>query len=242
MQGKDPKYRFVADTIARHVHDGSYPVGTLLPTETELAARFGMSRHTIRHALRELRARRLIVSRQGRGSEVTATVPVDADGETLHRLSAFLASPCNWNLHVKTTRPIAASDQLAQWLECDPGTRLIEVHGHFACPDEEARQDLAPATLYAGVAHTGFFSGLARAIHSVPLTLAEAYGMQNGNAAQEITMDAHKDANGANGSLAGTVIIRRRCYTSDGKLFLYIRTSCPPGAFSILSHRNGNGR
>src|ERR687895_671455 len=49
---------------------GEFPVNARLPSETELARRFGASRPVVREALARLRDDGLIVSRQGSGSYV----------------------------------------------------------------------------------------------------------------------------------------------------------------------------
>ena len=61
--------RLLREAIA----DGTWPVGARLPTETELAARFGMSRATLREAVSRLRADGLVDSKPGRGAVVRGT-------------------------------------------------------------------------------------------------------------------------------------------------------------------------
>ena len=199
MQGKDPKYQQVADAVARQIHDGTHAVGSLLPTETELAARFDVSRHTIRHGLRELRARGLIVSRQGRGSKVKAVYPAEMGSNAVHSFSDFLASPCNWQLKVEATKVIVAGENLSSILECAPHARLVEVRGEFICPDLDTRHDPAPAVLYADELFSGFFSGLASVNRYVPLMLANAYGMRIKRIVQEVGMEPVEGAQTASG-------------------------------------------
>jgi DNA-binding GntR family transcriptional regulator len=65
-------YRQVADALRQEIVSGTHPMGARLPTEEALRKRFGVSRHTVREALRQLREDNLISSRQGAGTEVTA--------------------------------------------------------------------------------------------------------------------------------------------------------------------------
>jgi GntR family transcriptional regulator len=60
-----PLYLQVASTLRTAIVRGIYPVGSRIPTENELCERFLVSRHTIRDALKRLRADGLITSRQG---------------------------------------------------------------------------------------------------------------------------------------------------------------------------------
>lgn len=59
--------------LRQAIADGTWPVGARLPTETELAARFGMSRSTLREAVSRLRADGLVDSKPGRGAVVRGT-------------------------------------------------------------------------------------------------------------------------------------------------------------------------
>jgi GntR family transcriptional repressor for pyruvate dehydrogenase complex len=57
----------ITETLMRRVVAGYYPVDTRLPTERELAAEFGVTRHVVREALKRLEAVRLVRIRQGSG-------------------------------------------------------------------------------------------------------------------------------------------------------------------------------
>jgi DNA-binding GntR family transcriptional regulator len=71
----EPFYRQMYNELAASIRAGRYAVGTALPTERELCASFGVSRHTAREALRQLEQRGLISRRQGSGSTVIARTP-----------------------------------------------------------------------------------------------------------------------------------------------------------------------
>ena len=58
--------------------------GDRLPTETELAARFGVSRSTLREAMKFLRAENVVVIRQGSGTFVSAGTGIGEDPLGLH--------------------------------------------------------------------------------------------------------------------------------------------------------------
>ena len=65
-----PQYILVSDTLRQRIKDGTYAVGTHLPTESDLCEEFSISRHTAREALRRLSDDGLIYRRQGSGSRV----------------------------------------------------------------------------------------------------------------------------------------------------------------------------
>src|SRR5579862_6590565 len=60
----------VARQIAKAIELGDHVEGARLPTEKDLAAKFGVSRPVVREALSNLRDQGLVVSRRGSGSYV----------------------------------------------------------------------------------------------------------------------------------------------------------------------------
>src|SRR5437868_13595121 len=72
---KTTRYLDIAAELQKAIRSGKYPVGDLLPTETELMARYAASRQTVREALRIITEQGLIVRRAGLGSVVIATEP-----------------------------------------------------------------------------------------------------------------------------------------------------------------------
>jgi GntR family transcriptional repressor for pyruvate dehydrogenase complex len=63
----------IIDELRMQIATGRYPRGSRLPTERELAARFGVSAPTIREALRALSSMGLVEVRHGSGSYVTSS-------------------------------------------------------------------------------------------------------------------------------------------------------------------------
>ena len=58
--GLETRYATVAKVLSEAIGTGRYPVGSVLPNELELAVEFGVSRSTIRAALRELQVSGLV--------------------------------------------------------------------------------------------------------------------------------------------------------------------------------------
>jgi DNA-binding GntR family transcriptional regulator len=63
-------------TLRDRMTDGTYPAGSRLPSEPDLAAELGVSRPTLREALRELARDGWLVRRHGSGTYVALRVPV----------------------------------------------------------------------------------------------------------------------------------------------------------------------
>jgi GntR family phosphonate transport system transcriptional regulator len=64
----------IATEVARDIENGLYRRGEKLPTEAQFAAQYQVNRHTIRRALEELSAARIIRTEHGRGSFVAEDV------------------------------------------------------------------------------------------------------------------------------------------------------------------------
>ena len=65
-----PQYRQLYELLRKHIVNGVYEEGSLLPSENELCATHGMTRPTVRHALDSLVKDGLILKKQGKGSIV----------------------------------------------------------------------------------------------------------------------------------------------------------------------------
>src|SRR5579864_7094920 len=76
-------YRKVAEDIKAAIAAGTYPANTKLPSESELAERYSVSRGTIRQAFAALRADGVIASRRGARRVVMGGPRVQSFGELL---------------------------------------------------------------------------------------------------------------------------------------------------------------
>jgi GntR family transcriptional repressor for pyruvate dehydrogenase complex len=70
MVARRPLAEELSDALLHDILSGTFPPGTILPSETELAERSGMSRLTVREAIKDLRSKRVVEVNQGRGTFV----------------------------------------------------------------------------------------------------------------------------------------------------------------------------
>jgi len=113
----------IATTLTAEIADGLYRPGDKLPTEAALAARFGVNRHTVRHALAVLAERGAVHSRRGSGVYVTAR-------PTEYRLGR----------RVRFHQNVLAAGQT-------PSRRITRVETRPAAPREAGALQLAPGAL-----------------------------------------------------------------------------------------------
>lgn len=77
-RGHGPAYQQVADELRRLIVDGAYEPGDRLAGEADLCEQFGVSRSTIREAIRTLEAQHLVVTTRGTtGGSFVVTPEVD---------------------------------------------------------------------------------------------------------------------------------------------------------------------
>lgn len=90
-------YSQIAETLSEFIHRRQFPSGTLMPTENELMANFGVSRTTIRQAIQQLEHNGVVKKIQGKGTFV-------AEPESRNQIR-FFSSIEGWlakqGLHVK---------------------------------------------------------------------------------------------------------------------------------------------
>lgn len=65
-----PLYQQIKALLIQSLQNGEWKPGEIIPAETELASRYGVSQGTVRKAIDELAADNLVVRRQGRGTFV----------------------------------------------------------------------------------------------------------------------------------------------------------------------------
>jgi DNA-binding GntR family transcriptional regulator len=79
---RKPRYQQVSDDLRAAILRGDFAAPDEFPTEAELCARYGVSRFTVREALRALQAEGLIARKRGSG---TIIQPAAARGGALHQ-------------------------------------------------------------------------------------------------------------------------------------------------------------
>jgi DNA-binding FadR family transcriptional regulator len=75
--GARPAYERIADEYAQQIRDGSLHPGSALPSQSEMAERYGVSGIVIRDVIRLLKAKGLVRTVPRRGSFVAEQLPDD---------------------------------------------------------------------------------------------------------------------------------------------------------------------
>ena len=163
-------WKSIADTLSAEISGGGYAPGDKLPTEAQLAARFGVNRHTVRHALAELAGAGTVHARRGAGVFV-AMVPLDYPiarrVRFQHNLLASGRTPSRQILRIESR---ASNAREAELLQLHVGDPVHVVEGlSFA--------DAAPMALFRSIFPAARFADLPAAIlrlKSITAALADA--------------------------------------------------------------------
>jgi DNA-binding FadR family transcriptional regulator len=144
-------HELVVDQIRRAIQVGRFPIGTRLPPERELASQLGVSRTTVRGAIRVLEAEDLIETRRGRSGGPIVIGPKATSAvirSELRRRLAELENVFDYRLAVE---PVAAGLAAARRTESDlDGLRdVFETLSGLAAGADDASEVSPPSRFIA---------------------------------------------------------------------------------------------
>jgi DNA-binding GntR family transcriptional regulator len=119
------RYARVAQALLADISTGRYPVGSRIPTEAELEARFGVSRHTVRAAVRHLRDLGLVTARAGIGTTVRARSAPQKAVLSMNSVAELLQFTKNTRLQLVSEANLVADAKLAALLGGRPGENWV---------------------------------------------------------------------------------------------------------------------
>ena len=181
---RKPRYLALAEDITQAISDGAHGIGTLLPSEAELCAKYRVSRHTVREATRVLQELGLVARHQGIGTRVQSTKVAS------RYVLAMDAVPDLWQ-YVKRTQlkvvrrqiiqakdaltPLPSTDQSHKW-------QLIEAVRYAKLGEPIAWKQVHIATEYAAVT-----TQIGRRQVPIYALIEQRYGIKTVKVRQEIT-------------------------------------------------------
>jgi DNA-binding GntR family transcriptional regulator len=126
-QRNQPLYQEIADQLLEEIQSGKVPVGSMMPTEMELRERFGVSRHTVREAIRQLGEKGLLTRQAGLGTIVKSDSIASNYVQTIGSLDELLTYPENTSLKILGSEKVEASPELARLLGCKVGMDWVRI-------------------------------------------------------------------------------------------------------------------
>jgi len=123
------RYKQLRETLAEEIAAGIHPVGAKFPTEYELCDRFGVSRHTVREALRALQDRGLLSRQAGSGTVVLAQGAKTHYTQTAESLAELFDYAIDTRFEKRHEGIVHARQELADLLGCAVGDRWLRFAG-----------------------------------------------------------------------------------------------------------------
>ena len=128
-QGRTPIWQAIANALRMDIAENRYTPGDKLPTEAVLSERFGVNRHTVRHALSALVEEGLVHTRRGAGAfvkSVPAEYPLGKRMRFHQNLRQAGRLPSKQILSLES-RP--ATEEEAERLQLKTGDLICVKHG-----------------------------------------------------------------------------------------------------------------
>lgn len=169
---KTPLWESIANDLRDAIAAGHYKPGDKLPTEAELAARFGVNRHTVRQALSHLIDAKIAHSRRGAGTFVLAKpteYPIGKRVRFHQNITASGQRPTKSHLSIET-RACDASE--ARLLQLETGAPVVVSTGISLA-------DALPVAMFQSVYPADRLPGFAEALaaHSSVTKALEVCGV-----------------------------------------------------------------
>jgi GntR family transcriptional regulator len=125
------------DILRRRITDGEYPPNSRLPSESDLASEFDLSRGTIRGALAHLAAEGLIRRRHGSGTYVAPVIRVaNPLNEVVDYRELIERSGFSFGFQPIGAQVTVADEPLREALALNPGALVLQVTKAFTADDE----------------------------------------------------------------------------------------------------------
>ncbi|WP_095588981.1 phosphonate metabolism transcriptional regulator PhnF [Actibacterium ureilyticum] len=150
---RTPIWKSIATTLEGEIAAGQYRPGDKLPTEAALSQRFGVNRHTVRHALGDMGDRGLVHSRRGAGVFVAAKpteYPIGRRVRYHQNLTAGGQTPSKQILRLETRLPDEVEAKALRLTAEDP----VHVYEGLSLADD------APLAVFRSVFPAARFPGL----------------------------------------------------------------------------------
>ena len=238
---RGPQYVMLARELINRIEAGRFPVGSLLPTEMDLCRDFGMSRITVRAAMRELQSRGLVSRRAGIGTRVETAQAANRFVHAASSVEEFLQGLVQLTFRLLQHRRVIADRELATAIGCAVGKKLLRIESLRILPGGEpvclSVHHVPEPYAQAGLAMNGrsgsLASHLARAKGDEVSEFRQMFDAQNLTVGQARLLKAMPNE--------AALVTSRWYYAPDARLLLYSRSLFPRGRaiYDFRSRREG---
>ena len=230
-----PLYLQIAQRLYQAIQCGAFPVGSLLPTEVQLAQLHGVSRQTIREAIDLLRQHGMLSTRKRVGTRVEATGATPRFRYAFQSVADLLGLAAETEMVVDRRDWITARPALAAELGCEPGIRWLRLRCRrrrpgearpLCCADVYVDEAVAPSIADQDLFRTALFRQLEQAAGAPVLEIRQDIQASILDAAAARRLDAVQGA-------PALRIIRR--YVGSGNRLLEVSVTTLPADRFVYS-------
>ena len=218
VSGYMPKYRQLLNILRDQILAGEFAPGDRLPSEEELSFTYDLSRGTVRKAIAQLEAERLVSAEQGVGCFVRSMHP----SVVPFHFAEAPAAEIDATYEVLAQEVIAAPLDVAERLHTLPGERIIHIARRRSLRGQIVAHTVRylPEALCPSIVHEDL-SG--QSVHAVLVRNSELPLLR-----AEVEIEAHRlEAEDAEllGAEAGmpAVVVKRLTYTAPNRPAVWYR-------------------
>ncbi|HTJ65237.1 MAG TPA: GntR family transcriptional regulator [Alphaproteobacteria bacterium] len=238
------RYKELRQILADEIAAGKHAVGGRFPTEFELCDRFGVSRHTVREALRMLQDQGLLSRQAGAGTIVLARTRPTLYSQTLDSLDHLSDYAAETRFECSHEGFVTLRGALAETLGCAPGERWLRFAGlRRALTDDTA---ICWTEIFVAEPYAAIREQAAKETGSIYKLVVTRFGIEISEVEQRVSaLAVPPEIAAALGidAAAPALLTRRRYYANDAQTPFEITVSVHPGDRYSHTHRlkRGNG-
>lgn len=227
----------IAENLRGELSSGTYSPGSRLPTEAQLSDQFGVSRPTVRAALRELEGLGLVQTQHGVGTFVVEQPAVRAGLEGMDSITDSIRATGKVPGMVyasRLLRPVLPDE--AAYMGVPGETEVIELRRKILADGEVVAYsyDLLPVWLLPDEFEVETLEGSLFAFLRGVLRIEPDHGVAEVHAVHSDHVGWGDEARAHN----LFVLLNQLHYASDGQLILYSRTFFIEGRYSFTIFRH----
>jgi DNA-binding GntR family transcriptional regulator len=232
LGARTPQYALVAGRLMASIREGRYRPGTLLPAESALCEQFGVSRITVRAAMKELELRGLVSRRPGIGTRVEAATAPERFVHSADTIEGIMQFTAGLSFQVLKAESIRADEELALRLDWARGQELLRVSGLRV---ERSGRPVCSSVHYIASAYAVPARELQGRTGSIAVFLAKRQGEEIAEARQIIEA---RNLSSAQARVLkakpreAALATRRWYYTATGRLLIVTESLFPQGRYT----------
>ncbi len=119
-----PKFKSIKNYLLNSIASGEFPPGAQIPTELELAKKFGVSRMTVNRAVNDLTTQNVLSRTPGKGTFVTGQKSATSPANINDIKKEVIARGNRYSVKILSQKTVAADESIALGLGIHTGAKV----------------------------------------------------------------------------------------------------------------------